>query len=232
MRQRLARSARNALVVLFLAFLAPAHAEAGAWQAFANANQLTSVSALDPSVWMPSDPAPNPSHPATGKFTHFCHDPGALASNRVTAVSRDADSTIWFGTEDAGASLLLHDGSWREVGLFQGLLSLHVTVLEPYQAGMWVGTEQGLAFFLKDQLQALWPDGVPRSPFLSPLIRDIAPSPPRTWVATANGVYTTTAGLAWDSLTTNLPVRDVRSIAYDGSTLWAVDSTGVVWSGG
>src|SRR5262249_47707904 len=30
----------------------------------------------------------------------------------------------------------------------------------------------------------------------------------------------------------NLTTRDVRSIAYDGTTLWAVDSSGLVWSGG
>ena len=233
MRQRLARSARSALVVLFLASLAPATTMAGAWQAFSNANQLASVTALDPYVWMPdSTQGANRYDPATGAFTYYFHDPGALASNRMTVVERDADSTIWFGTQDAGASLLAKDGSWRQVGLFQGLLSLRVTALQPYQSGMWVGTDQGLAFFLGDRQQALWPDGVHPSPFLSPVIRDIATSPSRTWVATANGVYTTTAGIAWDSLSVNLSVRDVVSIAYDGSTLWAVTADQKVWSGG
>jgi ligand-binding sensor domain-containing protein len=232
MRQRLARTTRCALVFVFLAGLAPVGATAGPWQAFSNANQLTSVSALDPYVWMPSNQGVNRYDPRTGAFTYYFHDPGALASNLVTAVARDPDSTIWFGTQDQGASLFAKDGSWREVGLFQGLLGLHVTTLEPYQVGMWVGTDQGLAFFIGDKLQDIWPDGTHPSPFLSPSIRDIAVSSSRTWVATANGVYTTTAGVSWDSLTANLPTRDVRSLAYDGSTLWAVDSTGAVWSGG
>ncbi|HEV8480289.1 MAG TPA: two-component regulator propeller domain-containing protein [Candidatus Eisenbacteria bacterium] len=233
MRQSLARSARNALVLLGLTALAPAAARAGAWQAFSNANNLVSVAALDPYVWMPdSSHGVNRYDPATGAFTYYFHDPGALASNSVTVVSRDADSTIWFGTQDQGASLLAKDGSWRQVGLFQGLLGLRITALEPYQTGMWVGTDQGLAFFVGDKLQAIWPDGVSPSPFLSPVIRDITTSSNRTWVATANGVYTTTSGVAWDSLSAGLTSRDVVSIAFDGTTLWAVAANKSIWSGG
>jgi ligand-binding sensor domain-containing protein len=233
MRHRLARVTRCALVFVLPAVLAPAVAGAGAWQAFSNANHLFSVNATDPYVWIAdSTQGVNRFDPASGKFTYYFHDPGSLASNAVSYVARDADSTLWFGTQDQGASLLLKDGTWRQVGLLQGLLSAKVTALEPYQSGMWIGTDQGLAFFIGDALQALWPDGVHPSPFLSPLIQDIAVSPSRTWVATADGVYTTTAGIAWDSLNTNLDSRDVVSLAYDGSKLWAVTSNGTIWSGG
>ncbi len=104
--------------------------------------------------------------------------------------------------------------------------------LEPFQEGMWVGTSGGLAFFVGNELEGLWPDGDIPSPFASNTITDVKSAGGRTWVATQAGVYVTTSGASWDSTVAGLSTRNVRSLAHDGTHLWAVTADGHVWSGG
>src|SRR5262249_43715297 len=145
----------------------PDAARAGAWDVYTSANALTSVAALSPYVWAPSFAGLHRFDPATGTFTRYFREPGGLRSNSVKVVSRDAAGTVWIGTAGAGASLLESDGQWRAVDTDKGLPSSSVTALGPFHDGMWVGTPAGLAFFVGTELQALWPDGVNPSPFLS-----------------------------------------------------------------
>jgi hypothetical protein len=220
------------VVVVALAGLGPRAVLAGAWDVFTDANSLTSVAALDPYVWAPSLSGLHRYDPATGSFQRYFREPEGLASNAVTVVSRDAAGTVWVGTAGNGVSLLYPSGVWQSVTAFEGLPSDSVTALEPFDQGMWVGTRGGLAYYVGDELQAVWPDGVTPSPFPSSYITDVRSLGGRTWVATRDGVFTTTDGVAWDTTVAGLTTRDTRELAHDTVHLWAVTADGNVWSGG
>lgn len=221
---------RLALGLLALVIL-PRAAAADAWDLFTNANNLESVAAIDGYVYTSSLGGAQRFDPATGAFLRYRREPGGIGSNHVVEVAKDPSGVLWFATNDAGASLLEGD-FWVPVAEFEGIPSLDVTALEPYRDGMWVGTDKGLAFFKGTTIDAVWPDGANPSPFQSNVIRDVTSIVGRTWVATDNGVYSTVAGVTWDSLSTNLTTRDVVSLAHDGTTLWAVSANGAVWKGG
>jgi ligand-binding sensor domain-containing protein len=129
-------------------------------------------------------------------------------------------------------SLLYPTGVWGSVTAFEGLPSDSVTTLEPFDQGMWVGTRQGLAYYLGDELQAVWPDGVSPSPFPSSYITDVQSIAGRTWVATHDGIFTTANGVVWDTTVAGLSTRDARALAHDTEHLWAVTADGDVWRGG
>lgn len=205
---------------------------AAAWEVHTNANHLTSVAAIGPYVWAPSAFGLHRFDPQTGTFVRYFREPAGLVSNSITAVRRDTSGVLWIGTQDHGVSLLDQSGRWSSVTTLDGLPSDAVTALEPYRDGMWIGTDRGLALFVGTTIEAIYPDGVNPSPFRSDAIRDVETFGGRTWVATADGVHSTTDGVAWDTTIAGLANRDVRSLAFDGTRLWAVAADRSVYSGG
>lgn len=213
--------------------LGPAAAHAAQWEVHTNANDLAAVSAIGTSVWAGSLDGLHRYDSTVGTFERFFREPGGLLSNAVRAVEADDSGTLWIGTADAGVSLLTTAGRWIAITAFDGLPSNSVTALAPQAGGMWVGTITGLAFFLHDELQGAWPDGVTPSPFANPEVVALSVDATRAWVATKSAVYVTAnGGLDWQTVTAGLDVPRVRALAYDGTRLWAATETGAVYVGG
>jgi ligand-binding sensor domain-containing protein len=207
-------------------------AAAQSWEAFTDANNLVSVTGVESEVWCPSLNGLHRFDPETGRFTRFFRQPGGLISNKTVTAEKDAQGNVWIGTDGSGASFLNPGGAWRSVSEFDGLPSDSVQALHPFADGMWIGTAQGLAFFVESQIIAVWPDGVNPSPFRSNRIQAIASSTTETWLGTPDGVYLSLDGVSWDTTNTGLTDLDVQSLVYDSQKLWAVTADGSVWSGG
>src|SRR5581483_10240601 len=91
-------------------------------------------------------------NPATGKFTHWGHDPAdprSLASDRAWVVAQTPDGAIWVGTGE-GLDRMLPDGRGFEhvinplLGLypsdFTAVSSLHVDA----KGQLWIGSDRGV----------------------------------------------------------------------------------------
>ena len=87
--------------------------------------------------------------PATGKARVFRHDPEdvhTLSNNVVTCFLEDSRGRVWVGTGN-GLNLFLEDtGSFKRVGLKEGLPNTTIySLLEGEGGDLWVSTNQGLS---------------------------------------------------------------------------------------
>ena len=219
------RGVAATVVLVALVALGPAGpASAARWDTYNNANRLNSVTPAGGFVWCPSDVGVHLYNPASGVFTRYAKSAGQLASNAVAEVAIDAQGDTWFATRDAAISILRSNGSWRPLDAFDGVPSSRVNCLEPTPEGMWVGTDEGVAFFRDFSLEGAWPDGVNPSPFASNDIQDVSVVGDSVWVATLVGVYVTKAdeGIVWSRRAAGLASEEVISLARVGDEVWCV----------
>lgn len=89
---------------------------------------------------------------ATGKFTHWGHDPGnpqSLASDQVWAIAQTPDGTIWVGTAD-GLDRMLPDGQGFEhitnplLGLYPSDFGTVATLYVDAKGRLWAGSSRGV----------------------------------------------------------------------------------------
>ncbi|MBM7126982.1 response regulator [Dyella flava] len=90
--------------------------------------------------------------PATGKFSHWGHDPGnpnSLISDRVWVIAQTPDGVIWVGTSD-GLDRMLPDGHSFEhisnplLGLYPRDMGTVDALYADPKGRLWVGTERGV----------------------------------------------------------------------------------------
>ncbi|MEP7028044.1 MAG: T9SS type A sorting domain-containing protein [Candidatus Eisenbacteria bacterium] len=233
MTQRLIAPRALVLGLLALGTLSAAPAMGARWDTYNNANSLNSVKAVAGATWCASDLGLHRFDVASGRFSRYSKATNQLVSNAVSEVEVDALGNTWFGTRDKGVSVLTPLGEWRTLTAFEGLPSAVVTCLEPSAVGMWVGTANGLALFDGLTLEAVWPDGVNPSPFVSNVVNAIAIVGDSTYVATADGVYVTRSseGVTWQRRTSGLSSTNVRAISGSGGDVWCA-SGNEVYRGG
>lgn len=91
-------------------------------------------------------------NPATGKFTHWGHDPGdpnSLISDRVWVVMQAPDGEIWVGTSD-GLDRMLPDGRGFEhvvnplLGLYPQDFGAVVGLYGDPRGRLWIGSDRGV----------------------------------------------------------------------------------------
>ena len=97
-------------------------------------------------------PGLNRYDPATGKFTHWGHDPGnprSLAHDHVWAIAQTPDGSLWVGTGD-GLDRMLPDGNSFEhvtnplIGLYPGDWGTVATLYVDAKGRLWVGSDRGV----------------------------------------------------------------------------------------
>ena len=91
-------------------------------------------------------------NPATGKFTHWGHDPAnpqSLASDRAWVIAQTRDGTIWVGTGD-GLDRLQADGRSFEhivnplLGLYPSDIGTVAALYADAKGRLWVGSDRGV----------------------------------------------------------------------------------------
>jgi signal transduction histidine kinase/ligand-binding sensor domain-containing protein/CheY-like chemotaxis protein len=89
---------------------------------------------------------------ATGKFTHWGHDPGnpqSLTSDQVWSIAQTPDGAIWVGTAD-GLDRMLPDGQGFEhitnplLGLYPSDFGTVATLYVDPKGRLWVGSDRGV----------------------------------------------------------------------------------------
>ncbi len=233
---------RGALVaLLLLAAAGPARAT-GAWTTWVRPYTFTDALSVGDTVWMTSLEAGLLNwSAASGRFTTVTREPGALASNALTALARDRIGRLWVGTLDAGVSRLSADGRrWDLVNALDGLPGGAVTSLTAVGDTIWIGTEQGVALWDGHQIAGALPEGVNPSPFASDHVTGVVQRGDSVWVATQAGVYrsrVSTALTQWVTVNDSLPLTTVDALTSDGTTLlalqqdnvWRLDETRNAW---
>ncbi len=196
----------------------------GAWQTLVRARELTALTADATDVWGATAEAGLMRWDrATLMLEVIRRQPGAIASNRLTALADDRSGRLWVATDGAGVSRRSADGRrWDVVNLLDGLPSDSVRVLEADGDTVWIGTTRGFALWNGRQVSGSLPDGVTVSfdtTFSSLSVTGIARLGDSLWVATRRGI-----GLAhlsqrladWRPMNTGLLDTDIRSLAADG----------------
>jgi len=127
-----------------------------------------------------------------GKWTNWKGATGPAAADAMSVVVT-ADGTVWVGT--LGAGLGAFDGKgWRAYTAADGLPSDRVLALHADEAGgLWIGTDKGLARFVKDKFSVLGPD----EGLLGNSVYSIATPPDGTLWVGGNGGVAHIRKLAW-----------------------------------
>ncbi len=145
---------------------------------------------------------------------HFEPMFGEINSN-ILSISEDTHGRLWIGTDGGGAYIVEND-SVGEVGVDDGLTSVHVRTLLPLtDGGMLVGNILGgMSFFTSDGVRSyLVPDGFPQS-----IVTQFVPNPDGgLWIATNNGVFRYQEGnfKRYDFHGIRMGMNSVRALAYD-----------------
>jgi signal transduction histidine kinase/ligand-binding sensor domain-containing protein len=151
-----------------------------------------------------------------------------LAQNRVYAVHRSSDGTIWAGTLSAGISRL-KDGSFTTYTVANGLVSNSISsIAESSDGTMWFGTPNGLNELSEGHLRAYTSrDGLPPGN-VNCLLPD---SNGVLWIGTDNGLAFLRSG-AVHALSDDVPdsVREeILAIAEDkAGALWMATAKHIV----
>ncbi len=75
---------------------------------------------------------------------------GEAGEDNVQAVYSDNEGSIWFGTYRSGF-MRLRDGKFRNYTLLEGLPNEVIHSVYPDDEGVWIGTDNGMAFLTADQ---------------------------------------------------------------------------------
>ena len=151
-----------------------------------------------------------------------------LAQNRVYAVHRSRDGTIWAGTLSAGLSRL-KDGSFTTYTMANGLASNSISsIAESSDGTMWFGTPNGLNELSQGHLRAYTSkDGLPPGN-VNCLLPD---SNGLLWIGTDNGLAFLRSGTVY-ALSEDVPdsVREeIFAIAEDkAGALWMATAKHIV----
>jgi ligand-binding sensor domain-containing protein len=187
--------------------------------------------------------------PATGDFGQVldagCIDGDCLRSNRLTAVSRDAQGRYWVGTLRSGVTALSPVPGGLQYSHFftdndtdaGALLSDSVSAIFAFEdETVYVGTSQGVAqidlagaFGEYNDLASRrrGADGFPNAD-----VHDVAADPTHVWVATDSGVvrYERLQPLALEVLSDSLEGGKTSVVEIVGSDVYAGTDVGVhVW---
>jgi ligand-binding sensor domain-containing protein/signal transduction histidine kinase len=143
-----------------------------------------------------------------------------LAQNRVYAVHRSSDGTVWAGTLSAGLSRL-KDGSFTTYTVANGLVSNSVSsIAESSDGTMWFGTPNGLNELSKGHLRAYTSkDGLPPGN-VNCLLPD---SNGVLWIGTDNGFAFLRSG------TVHVLSDDVPDSLREEIFAIAEDKAGALW---
>ena len=201
----------------------------GAWRTFVRAGEFTALLADDDQVWGATAEAGLVRWDrASATLEIIRRQPGAIASNRLTALAADRSGRLWVASDGAGVSRRSADGRrWDVVNVLDGLPSDSTRVLEASGDTVWIGTTRGFALWNGHQVSGSLPDGLTLSfdtTFASLSVTGIALHGDVLWVATRRGI-----GLAhlsqqlgdWRPVNDGLIDTDVRSLASDGAALFA-----------
>lgn len=90
----------------------------------------------------------NPQTGKGGSFTYNAKDGNSLSSDRVNAIFKDRQNTLWFATEEGLCRWNAKDSSFTRYGTATGFPSDFVlSILEDDQGSLWVSTTKGLVRF-------------------------------------------------------------------------------------
>ena len=213
-----------------------AHAASpGAWTTFVRAGEFTALTADSSQVWGATAEAGLVHFDrATQSLSTLRREPGAIASNHLTALARDRSGRLWVGTLESGVSRRSADGRrWEVMNLLDGLPSDSIRVLEANGDTVWIGTTRGFSLWNGRQVSGSLPDGLTLSfdtTFSTPSVTGIALQRDTLWIATRRGI-----GLArisqqlsdWRPVNGGLVDLDIRALAFDGADLFAHVGTNV-----
>jgi hypothetical protein len=225
---------RLAALCLGAALLLPAPAaRAGAWSTWIKMVTTNDILATRDTVWMATGEAGIVRYlRSEDRFEALTREPGGLASNDVTALAFDRSRRLWAGTSGKGVSRLASGGTqWDLVNAFDGLPSDSVTVLRADGDTLWIGTTRGIALWNGHQVAGSVPDIGTSSPFRDNVITGIVVRGDTLLIATEDGIFQARLSQnlgTWSEVDAGLPVLNVRGLATDGATTFAL-AGGIVY---
>ena len=155
-----------------------------------------------------------------------------LASVDVRSVAIDKSGNKWFGhgDPDLGVSMLRADGTWSQVGSFEGLQldpGKKVNTLFALGDSVWIGTESGATLFIGGEREIIVSQE--KEGIVSDQINAVLAHGSDVWFGTAQGLSRFSSGtvrnytIAGDSL----PASEVTCLAVDDEgTIWGGSSRG------
>jgi ligand-binding sensor domain-containing protein len=104
---------RYALLIIGMFMIACSASTGDEWETHVNSNNVTSIWADTGLVYWGSTAGVVIRDPSTGVGSKVLKSAGGLGSNKITAIARDDDGSLWIGTADAGVQVLHSNGVWE-----------------------------------------------------------------------------------------------------------------------
>ncbi len=199
----------------------------GAWTTYLRVYTCNDLIATRDVVWMATGEAGLVRYLRNeDRFDSIVREPGALASNHVTALTFDRSGRLWAGTPGKGVSRLAANGrDWALVNAFDGLPSDSVTALFADGDTIWIGTSRGIALWDGRQIAGSVPDLGTPSPFANNHVKGIVLLGDTLFVGTSSGVYLARLSQqlsTWSTVVTGLISTDIVAMATDGTEVFAL----------
>ena len=225
---------RILLAIALLLTVAPAAFAAGQWTTYLRLATANDLFASNDSVWIASNEAGVGIYDrTTDSWSSYTREPGGLAGNTVTRVAFDRSGFLWASVPGKGVSRLSPSGRWSLINAFDGLPSDSATVLTAQGDTMWIGTTNGIALWNGREIAGSIPDIGTPSPFADNTITGIVVYGDTLFVSTPVGVYLSRISqqlATWTLVNTGLIGPKVDGLAFDGTTVMALSTSGPVRS--
>ncbi len=85
------------------------------------------------------------------EYIHNSNNPQSLSNNEIRSIFQDSEGGIWIGTEGGGLCIWKGEGTFKQIGLENGLVANNVMAISEDHEGMiWVSTFEGISRLRRD----------------------------------------------------------------------------------
>ncbi len=209
------------LVVLGWLAILPVGVSAQEVDIFLSTRAVTAVAVGDDAVHWSSRGGAGSFRPADSLYATLTEADG-LGSNNLTAIGIDASGSVWYGTDREGVWWISPSGNLHVIKAFDGLPSNEITSLDPWDAGVWIGTTDGASYFMGDtRVETVWSGaGLLGGDVLTVLVA----AADSIWFGTTEGLSLRTT-VGWED---HFAGSEVRSLVQDRyGVVWGAAESGL-----
>ncbi|HEY5615552.1 MAG TPA: two-component regulator propeller domain-containing protein, partial [Bacteroidota bacterium] len=209
------------------------------WKSYTDMRSVRSLQHAGEQVWAATAGGAFSYTPSSNQFSQYTNSDG-LSTNDITAVTRDSQSRLWFGTTEGFLNMFdPAKNEWKEIrGIAESDRVLKaVRTLYAHNDSLLIGTEFGVVAYLMAKEE--FGDTYSNFGFVSqPKVNDIVVHQNVIWVATDSGVVSAplsfpnlSSPLVWSRYSTGSAPgsNNVTSLAVFKNILYAGTSNGVAY---
>ncbi|UCE18759.1 MAG: hypothetical protein JSV84_18280 [Gemmatimonadota bacterium] len=223
------------------------YSQIGTWKTYTNTNHINDIVSRGDTLWVATSGGLVTFDVQKKDFINTYTNVDGLIHVNVTSIVIDRKGHVWLGTDGGGISKWRRPSEiWRTYTEFDGV-ALHVRTLWLDGPILWVGTDEGIAFFQwgwdweERDTSYVWKENYDtRNGLPSHIINAFATNSTTVWVGTDGGVSSALKSSnlkdpsSWTSYTVDdgLPSSKVIALAICGSHVWVGTDRGASFFNG